>query len=163
MLQYFPKENVFLASWACKRGWKRSPLTLNGEPGYEPGCQFHALSRESVFSFLAVQCNSFFFENLSSVGFEPTTSRLDLPLLHWLSYEPSFSFLVNKVLLHCCVADKMHSVCQKQHFSFSQISTHVSMTWLKHGTCFPFMYYTLTANTSKNIFALKTLERLSLS
>ena len=53
--------NVFPPGCACERGRKQSSLTLNGETGYEPGCQFHALSRESVFSFLAVQCNSFFF------------------------------------------------------------------------------------------------------
>ena len=41
--------NVFPAGCACERGRKQSSLTLNGEPGYEPGCQFHALSRESVF------------------------------------------------------------------------------------------------------------------
>jgi len=46
------KSNVFPASWACKRGRKRSSLTLNGGPGYEPGCQFHAPSCDSVFLFL---------------------------------------------------------------------------------------------------------------
>ena len=58
---------------------KRSPLTLNGGPGYESGCQFHVWSRESDFLFF------------------PDSARV---------------FLVNKVLLHCRVADKMHSVCE---------------------------------------------------
>ena len=130
------------------------------------------LCHVSQFSFLAGQCNSFptlplLSELLARVYYGSVSTFLVTSFFTfcWLQfcYHCDVDRSVNKVLLHCCVADKMHSVCQKQHFSFSQISTHVSMTWLKHGTCFPFMYYTLTANTSKNIFALKTLERLSLS
>ena len=52
LLQLFSKTCFSCRLSLRKRQETGSSLTPNGEPGYEPGCQFHALSRESVFLFL---------------------------------------------------------------------------------------------------------------
>ena len=119
------KVYVFPAGWACERGVKQSSLTLNGEPGYEPGCPFHALSHESVFLLLLDSATvfppshpsesycllaEFFWKCINILGSFFTFCRLQF------CYHCDFDRSVNKVLLHCRMADKMHSVCEKNNY-----------------------------------------------
>ena len=127
------ERNVFLASWAYERGKKWSSLTLNGNWAR---VQF----RVSVFTrmkwfrfcFLPNRCNGFF----------PPTSPLlvqnkkkkkgrkkekcefvrqqyirfrKIFFIFSFSCCKIFVMVVIKVLLHCRVADKWHSVCEKKY------------------------------------------------
>ena len=105
-------KNVLPASWACERGRKWSSLTQNGEPGFR--CQFHTLSRESVFLFLPDSVTVFPPSHpLVSYCLEFSWKCINI----WAVFSPVVdSNSVITLLLHYRVADKMHSVCEKFHF-----------------------------------------------
>ena len=114
-----PLKYVFPAGWACERGRKRSSFTLNVGTWARARIQIHTLSRKSDFLFLPDSATVFppshplasyylelFLEVYQHLGNFFACCQLQF------CFHCDVDSSVNKMLLHCHVADKMYSVCE---------------------------------------------------
>ena len=130
--QFFSQRNVFPASSACKRGRKWGSLTLKGRLRYESGCQFHTRPCDSVRIFLATQCHSFVRFCVWKTAYLIQCYQVITPKLRTTSFWPNILCTPN-VFLYCCVAGKMHPVCEKfSSFRFSCTWNHAVVLWAEN-------------------------------